>query len=135
MYGNFRSAVLDEYITWLKGYMNQGGVPTHYHDFSFLQFGRVVCVTGMFGLENERPPLHIIVEANGKLDPRKSDVGHHTLLYLSKYESEDRKGSPALHVPIFNDDAFLSIRGIDPHIKRLVAKNSAGSSGRERYRR
>lgn len=39
MKGDFRAATLDEYISWLRGWIKKGNAPTHYFDVPFSRIG------------------------------------------------------------------------------------------------
>lgn len=96
MYGAFRPASLDEYVLWLNGYVAHRGVPTQYLNCSFLQFGRILYVTGLFSLDAEEgaEARYIIVTAGAKLAPSRRSLGRNVLLFAAFHTSLDKDSAP-----------------------------------------
>ncbi len=98
LFPNLRIASVKDYLLWLKGYMENGGRPTHVYDYPLPQREWYVAIREIEPIElYGADAINIIIPAN--VSTKIGDWGHCELFYMDGYR-------PSSTVPIFKDTHF-----------------------------
>jgi len=122
-----RPADLDEYLTWLRAWINKGNQPTHSYDYPW---SRQVWLTATrdftLGDECGARAVRIIVPAG--LRYVSGGLGHNQLYFL------DGPKQIGYTIPVFSDPQFQVLPGVAEFIREERRKHSAMMGEIEAYR-
>lgn len=100
-----RPATLDEYLLWLRAWLDAGNQPTHAYDYPWAR-QRWLTATRDFhlGAEHGSHAVHIIVPAG--LQWAGGERGHNELYFM---DGPEQRG---YFVPVFSDPGFELLPGV-----------------------
>ena len=113
-----RPAVLDEYLTWLRAWLDAGHQPTHAYDYpwsrqEWLTATRDFTLGGECGADSVR----IIVPTG--IEWARGDLGHNSLYFL---DGPKQMGDV---VPVFSDPQFEVLPGVAEFIREEKLRHVA----------
>lgn len=114
----FRMATLDEYVAWLRLYLQQGGKPTHYQDAPFDRQGWLVAEKS-FTTGGECGALSTSIIVPAGIRHLHGDLGHNRLYLMD---------GPRVFgdiVPLFDDPVF---RTLSEDIPDFIAEQEASQA-------
>lgn len=119
----FRSASLNQYVSWLEKYMRAGGQPTHFYEYPWARAGIVVATQDFtIGGECGVDARSILVPSHVKF--LGGNLGHNNLYF------EDSLTCRGGWVPVYGDPEFYSL----PNIENFIAGQRARRLDSERER-
>jgi hypothetical protein len=131
MNDTFRRATLDEYVSWLRLWLQWENEPTHYYDYPFERWNNNwLYAQKNFTTGGECGALsaHIIVP-NG-VRHIGGDLGHNDL-----YLADGTTGNRCPCVPVFNNPEFMKIRSVRKFIARKEEEEAKFWAEAKRERR
>ena len=98
LYPRLRPASVNDYLGWLKGYIEKGGKPSHVYDYPFSRWEWYVAVENikpiqLYGAQS----INIIIP--DWVSAKDGDWGHCNLFYMDGYRASN-------FVPLFKDTNF-----------------------------
>lgn len=112
----FRPASVDQYVTWLEGYLEAGGRITHAYDYPIARPSFLVAVANFTtGGECGSRSRQIIVPQN--VQHLGGDLGHNTLYFMDGFRVVGH------FVPVYNDPEFDRLPGV-PQARAQAAADS-----------
>lgn len=110
-----RPAVLDEYLIWLRAWLDAGHEPTHTYDYPWSRQDWYTA-TRDFALGGEcgADAVQIIVPAG--IQWTRGDLGHNRLYLL---DGAEQRGD---FVPVFSDPAFEALPGVREFVAAKARK-------------
>lgn len=111
MKGKFQPATLEQYIKWLRGFLQKGGRPTVYYRYLFEVAARdfLYVPGGVFRLHGElgADARRLIVARGAQKDP-VGGVGDNTVMFLDGFTLLSARP----FAPIYSDPGFLGLPGV-----------------------
>lgn len=124
----FRPAHVNDYVEWLRPYLEQGGKPTHYYDYPFSRQRWLIAEKDFTtGGECGSLAAHIIVPAG--IEYGGGGLGHNELYFMDGHRQSGN------FVPIFDEPVFPSLsEDLPAFITEQKAKHAAFRDDMERRR-
>jgi hypothetical protein len=118
-----RPATLDEYLTWLRAWLDAGHQPTHAYDYPWSQWAWLTATRDFqLGGECGANAVHILVQPG--IQHAGGELGHNQLYFADG--TEQRGGT----VPVFSDPAFEMLPGVREFIADERRKTAEWRRGR-----
>ncbi|MFM9635952.1 hypothetical protein [Streptomyces turgidiscabies] len=119
-----RPATLDEYLAWLRAWLDTGQQPTHAYDYPWSRWTWLTATQDFtLGGESGSNAVHIIVPAG--IQHARGGLGHNQLYYLDGPEQHGRV------VPVFSDPQFQTLSGVPEFVREEQRKVAAWHSERK----
>lgn len=101
----FRPAPLALYVQWLQGYLNAGGTPTHFYDYTYAHGGKFLVATASFTTGGECGVYARNILTPEGIEYRGGCLGHNGLFFFDGFVA------PTV-VPVYCDEVSLALPGV-----------------------
>ena len=112
-----RPATLDEYLTWLRAWLDAGHQPTHAYDYPWSRW-RWLTATGDFRLGGECGADAVQILVQPGVQHVGGELGHNRLYLL---DGTDQRGD---FVPVFSDPVFELLPGVREFVRSEALKRA-----------